>query len=174
MVIWTILDHFGPVHFPTVPRPLSKNGFFADFYFWAAGFFRGFSRWIFSQFCVERVPRKMLQEDPRPNPPKFIRQKSPIHFCRGAVRCAILVRSVLKPSNKSGREGGGGLICNHEVHQEAIAKPMVKSPCNILSTALLLNEVSEKKSRNLKRSFRNFLRNLLRNSPRKLSCFPGR
>ena len=22
MVVWTILDHFGPVHFPTVPRPL--------------------------------------------------------------------------------------------------------------------------------------------------------
>ena len=21
MVVWTILDHFGPVHFPTVPRP---------------------------------------------------------------------------------------------------------------------------------------------------------
>ena len=35
-----------------------------------------------------------------------------------------------------------------------------------VSTALLLNEVSEKKSRNLKRSFRNFLRNLLRNLPR--------
>ena len=35
-----------------------------------------------------------------------------------------------------------------------------------------------KKSRNLKRSFRNFLRislrNLPRNSPRKISCFPGR
>ena len=24
MVVWTILDHFGPVHFPTVPRPFPK------------------------------------------------------------------------------------------------------------------------------------------------------
>ena len=22
MVVWTVLDHFGPVHFPTVPQPL--------------------------------------------------------------------------------------------------------------------------------------------------------
>ena len=26
MVVWTILDHFGPVHFPTVPRPLPIKG----------------------------------------------------------------------------------------------------------------------------------------------------
>ena len=25
MVAWNILDHFGPVHFPTVPRPLPTN-----------------------------------------------------------------------------------------------------------------------------------------------------
>ena len=49
---------------------------------------------------------------------------------------------------------------------------------NFLSTVPLLNEVSQKKSRNLKRSFRNFLRNSLRNLPRNsppnFSCFPGR
>ena len=28
--------------------------------------------------------RKILQENPRQNPPKFILQKSPTHFCRGA------------------------------------------------------------------------------------------
>ena len=62
-----------------------QNGFFADFYFWAAGFFRGFCRRIFSpHFCGEKVPRKILQENPRQNPPKFIQQKSPTHFCRGA------------------------------------------------------------------------------------------
>ena len=54
-----------------------QNGFFADFYFWAAGFFRGFSRRIFcSSFLWEKVPRKILQENPRENPPKFIQQKS--------------------------------------------------------------------------------------------------
>ena len=62
-----------------------QNGFFADFYFWAAGFFRGFSRRIFSpHFCGEKGLRKILQENPRQNPPKFIQQKSPTHFCRGA------------------------------------------------------------------------------------------
>ena len=28
MVVWTILDHFGPVRFPTVPRPFPKNAVF--------------------------------------------------------------------------------------------------------------------------------------------------
>ena len=31
-----------------------------------------------------KVPRKVLQENPRQNPPKFLQQKSPTHFCRGA------------------------------------------------------------------------------------------
>ena len=30
------------------------------------------------------MPRKILQENPRQNPPNFIQQKSPTHFCRGA------------------------------------------------------------------------------------------
>ena len=54
-----------------------QNGFFADFYFWAAGFFRGFYRRIFFLLIfVGKVPRKILQENPRENPPKFIQQKS--------------------------------------------------------------------------------------------------
>ena len=59
---------------------------FTDFYFRAAGFCRGFCRRTFSpRFCGEqKVPRKILQENPRQNPPKSIQQKSPTHFCRGA------------------------------------------------------------------------------------------
>ena len=58
-----------------------QNGFFADFYFWAAGFFRGFSRRIFSpHFCGEKVPRKILQENPRQNPPKIYTTKIPDTF----------------------------------------------------------------------------------------------
>ena len=43
-------------------------------------FFRGFSRRIFSpHFCGKKVPRKILQENPRQNPPKFI-QQNPRHI----------------------------------------------------------------------------------------------
>ena len=59
-----------------------QNGFFADFYFWAAGSFCGFCRQIFSpHFGGKKVPRKILQENPQQNPPEFILQKSPTHFC---------------------------------------------------------------------------------------------
>ena len=68
-----------------------RTDFSRSFYFWAAGFFRGFSRRIFSpHFCGKKVPRKILQENPRKNPPKFIQQKSsdtflqPTQFCRMA------------------------------------------------------------------------------------------
>ena len=45
-----------------------QNGFFADFYFWAAGFFRGFSRRIFfPHFCGKKCPK---------NPPGKSPQKS--------------------------------------------------------------------------------------------------
>ena len=61
-----------------------RTDFFAIFLF-AAGFFRGFCRRIFSShFCGEKVPRKILQENPRQDPPNLIQQKSPTHFCRGA------------------------------------------------------------------------------------------
>ena len=39
---------------------------------------------FFSSFLWEKVPRKILQENPRQNLPKFILQKSPTHFCNGA------------------------------------------------------------------------------------------
>ena len=61
-----------------------QNGFFVDFYFWAAGFSRGFSRRIFPpHFCGKKYPEKSSRKIPK-NPPKFIQQKSPTHFCRGA------------------------------------------------------------------------------------------
>ena len=42
-----------------------QNGFFADFYFWAAGFFRGFSRRIFSpHFCGKKCPEKSSRKIP--------------------------------------------------------------------------------------------------------------
>ena len=59
--------------------------FFADFYFGAAGFFRGFYCRILSPHALwEKVPIIILQENPRQNPPKFIQQNSPTNFCRGA------------------------------------------------------------------------------------------
>ena len=56
--------------------------FFADF---LAGFF-------LLIFVGEKVPRKILPENPRQNPPKFIQQKSPTHFCRGAGPKNALIR----------------------------------------------------------------------------------
>ena len=41
-----------------------QNGFFADFYFWAAGFFRGFCRRIFSRFCGKKCPEKSSRKIP--------------------------------------------------------------------------------------------------------------
>ena len=42
-----------------------QNGFFADFYFWAAGFFRGFCRRMFSpHFCGEKCPEKSSRKIP--------------------------------------------------------------------------------------------------------------
>ena len=45
-----------------------------------ADFVAGFFLLIF----VGKVPRKILQENPRQYPPNFIQQKSPTIFCRGA------------------------------------------------------------------------------------------
>ena len=44
-----------------------QNGFFADFYFWAAGFFRGFSRRIFLLIFVGKSAQK---NPPRKSPAK--------------------------------------------------------------------------------------------------------
>ena len=54
---------------------------------------RIFSPDFFSSFLWEKVPRKILQENPRQNPPKIIRQKSPTHFCRGAGPTFLSVNS---------------------------------------------------------------------------------
>ena len=62
-----------------------QNGFFADVYFWAAGFFGGFCRRIFSpHFCEKKCPEKSSRKIPGKILQKFIQQKSPTHFCRGA------------------------------------------------------------------------------------------
>ena len=46
---------------------------------------------FFSSFLWEKVPRKILQENPRQNPPKFIQQKSPTtSFCRGSGHERVL------------------------------------------------------------------------------------
>ena len=52
---------------------LSRRIFFADF---VAGFFL--------LIFVGKSARKILRENPRQNPPKFIQQRSPTHFCGGA------------------------------------------------------------------------------------------
>ena len=76
--LFRCISYFSPDFFSSF---LWENGFFTDFYFRAAGFFRGFSRRMFSPyFCGEKVPTKILQENPRQNPPKIIQQKSPTHF----------------------------------------------------------------------------------------------
>ena len=42
-----------------------QNGFFADFYFWVAGFFRGFCCRIFSpHFCGKKCPEKSSRKIP--------------------------------------------------------------------------------------------------------------
>ena len=57
-----------------------QNGVFAGFYFWAAAFFQGFCRRIFSpHFLWEKVPRKILQENPQQNPPN-LHIKNPRHI----------------------------------------------------------------------------------------------
>ena len=61
-----------------------SEGFFADFYCWARFFSRILSPDFFSSSFGEKVPRKILQENPLQKPPKFTQQKSPTHFCRGA------------------------------------------------------------------------------------------
>ena len=75
---------------------------------WAAGFFRDFlARFFLLIFLGEEVPRKILQENPQRNPPKFTQQKSPTCFCRGARPTEVLKyffkRVVRLLDGKSGR-----------------------------------------------------------------------
>ena len=53
------------------------------FIFEPPDFFADFVAGFFSSFLWEKVPRKILSS-PQQNPPKFIQQKSPTTFCRGA------------------------------------------------------------------------------------------
>ena len=49
--------------FPFLRVGFWRNGFFADFYSWCTGFFRGFCRRIFSpHFCGEKVPKKSIRK----------------------------------------------------------------------------------------------------------------
>ena len=60
-----------------------QNGFFADFYFWAAGFFRGFSRRIFSpHFCGKKCPEKSSRKIPGKILQNLYNKNPPTHFCR--------------------------------------------------------------------------------------------
>ena len=62
-----------------------RTDFFTNFIFGPPDFFSWiFSPDFFSWFLWEKVPRKILQANPRQNPPKILQQKSPTHFCRGA------------------------------------------------------------------------------------------
>ena len=60
-----------------------QNGFFADFYFWAAGFFRGFSRRIFSpHFCGKKCPEKSSRKIPGKILQNLYNKNLSTHFCR--------------------------------------------------------------------------------------------
>ena len=81
-----------------------STAFFAIFIFGQPDFFRVFfyRRLVSPHVCGERVPRKILQENPRHNPPKCIQQKSPTHFCRGgrAQKWNINTLTLLEPSQE--------------------------------------------------------------------------
>ena len=71
--------------------------FFADF---LAGFF-------LLIFCGKKCPDKSSRKNSRQNPPKFIQQKSPTHFCRGAgpIASSLGICYAFFFSQKSGQEG---------------------------------------------------------------------
>ena len=74
-----------------------QNGFFANFFFGAAGFFfADFAAGFFSSFLWGQVPRKILQENPWQNPPNFAQQKSTTYFCRGAGPIIFRVTKCLR------------------------------------------------------------------------------
>ena len=57
-------------------RVLAERIFRGFLFLGRRSFSRIFSPDFFSSFLWEKVPRKILQENPRENPPKFIQQKS--------------------------------------------------------------------------------------------------
>ena len=62
-----------------------ENGFSSDFYFGPPDFFADFlSLDFFSSFLWGKIPRKILQENPRQKPlQNLYNKKSQTHFCRG-------------------------------------------------------------------------------------------
>ena len=91
-----------------------QNGFFADFYFWAAGFFRGFSRRIFS-------PGKSAQKNP---PGKSPAKSSKIDTTK--IPDTFLQRG-LSPKNVTNtricRLGSPRASCQLPRHPPGIQKP---------------------------------------------------
>ena len=61
-----------------------RTDFSRIFVFEPPDFFADFVAGFFLLIFVGKVPRKILQQNPRQNPPKPIQQKSPTTFCRGA------------------------------------------------------------------------------------------
>ena len=61
-----------------------RTDFFAVFLGGRRIFSRTLSPDLISSFLWQKVPRKILQENPRQDPQKIIQQKSPTRFCRGA------------------------------------------------------------------------------------------
>ena len=106
-----------------------QKGFFADFfYFWAAGFFRGFSRRIFSpHFCGKKCPEKSSRKIPGKSLQNLNKKNPPAHFCRGAqgknlLRKKYLTSQGLKKMTFAGYFNSGRLrprqgteICNFGV-----------------------------------------------------------
>ena len=75
------------LHFTVCTPSILGSGFgrtnFRGFLFLGRRIFlRVFSPDFFSSFLWEKVPRKILQENPRENPPKCIQQKSSDTFLR--------------------------------------------------------------------------------------------
>ena len=60
-----------------------RTDFSRMFFFGPPDFFEDFVAGCFLSFLGQKVPRKILQENPWQNPPKLLQQKPPTHFCRG-------------------------------------------------------------------------------------------
>ena len=79
-----------------------RTDFSRIFIFEPPDFFADFLAGFFSSFLWEKVPRKILQENPRENPPKFIQQKSSntfLQIAHGRIWCKRHVHEVLGNPN---------------------------------------------------------------------------
>ena len=97
-----------------------QNGFFADFDFRAAGFFRGFSRRIFPHFCGKKcpekssrkIPWKILQNLYYKHPPTHFRRLARARTVRTNVRLNIAIPMLFCSKSieeYSGRSAGKGV-----------------------------------------------------------------